>query len=74
MEGEKMIDRQIFECFWLCVPKIELDTLKIQKGEVQAIKLCGLGEFRRMVREEMMMSRPELYEKSIEMIGTGDSR
>lgn len=61
-------DNQIFDCFLVRVPRIDLNELKLQKEEVQAVKLCSLMEFKEMVESGKMVDRVPFYEKLIDIM------
>lgn len=61
-------DNQIADCFLVRVPKINLNELKLQEEEVQAMKLCSLMEFKEMVKSGKMVNRAPFYEKLIDIM------
>lgn len=67
--GDKLVDRQIFDCFSLCKPEIRVDDLKIQNSEVGAVKLCTLDEFVTMIEAGKMVNRKPFYDELIKMMG-----
>lgn len=66
--GEKLIDRQIFDCFTVHEPEIEIDNLKIQDSEVAAVKLCTLDDFVAMIEVGEMVDRKPFYDRLIKMM------
>lgn len=66
--GEKLLDRQIYDCFLLRVPEIDFENLKLQDSEVQAVRLCMLPEFENMIASGVMVNRQPLYNELIKIM------
>lgn len=66
--GENLVDRQLFDCFVLRVPEINIGGLRLQKSEVQAVKLCDVAEFKKMIADGVMVNREPLYARIIKML------
>lgn len=69
-DGEEMVDRQFFDWFVLRKQEIDVASLKLQESEVQAVKLCSLEEFWRMMDEGVLVNRKPLYDELIKMMDT----
>lgn len=68
LSDRKIIDKQFCDCFLARVPEIDLQKLKLQTSEVQAVKICTLPEFEAMVNSGTMVDRGPLYAKMIELM------
>ncbi len=65
---EDYIDNQIYDCYIVKKDKIDLKDIKIQKSEVEQVKLCNLKEFNEIIENGNVMERDELYKKIIEYL------
>lgn len=66
--SENYIDNEIYDCYIVKKGEIKLEDIKIQKSEVEQVKLCSLKEFIKIISNENVMKRNELYEKIIEYL------
>jgi len=66
--SDKIIDKQIFDCFVARVPQIDIKSLTLQTSEVQTIKLATLSEFKAMIDAGVMMKRQPFYDAIIKLI------
>ena len=75
IHGEQWIIKHILRMVWntpynylLRIPKIDVAELKLQDEEVQAVKLCGLAEFKQMIVDGTMVNRQPFYEELIKIM------
>lgn len=68
LAGEKFFDKQYFDCFLLRRPKIDTNKLVLQTSEVQAVKLCNIGEFEQMIVDGAIVNRRPFYDELIRII------
>lgn len=69
--GERMMDKQRFDCFVLRVPKIRIDDLRLQSSEVQEVRLCTLAELFDLLNSKKMVNREPLYEAIAKLMERG---
>lgn len=62
------IDNQIYDCYIVKREKIDLKDIKIQKSEVEQVKLCNLKEFEQIIENGNIVKRDEFYNKIIEYL------
>ena len=62
---ENYIDNQIYDCYIVNREEIQLQDIKIQESEVEAVKLCNLDEFRTLIANHNVMYREKLYKEII---------
>ncbi len=65
---EDYIDNQIYDCYIVKREQIDLKNIKMQKSEVEQVKLCNLKEFNEIIENGNIMERDELYKKIIEYL------
>ena len=65
---EDYIDNQIYDCYIVKKEKIDLKDIKIQKSEVEQVKLCNLKEFEQIIENGNIVKRDEFYNKIIEYL------
>lgn len=65
---EDYIDNQIYDCYIVKREKIDLKDIKIQKSEVEQVKLCNLKEFEQIIENGNIVKRDEFYNKIIEYL------
>ena len=65
---EDYIDNQIYDCYIVKREKIDLKDIKIQKNEVEQVKLCNLKEFEQIIENGNIVKRDEFYNKIIEYL------
>jgi len=65
---ENYIDNEIYDCYIVKKQDIKLKDIKIQKSEVERVKLCNITEFRKIIKNKNAMNRLELYNKIIEYL------
>lgn len=65
---ENYIDKQIYDCYIVNREKIDIKDIKVQESEVEQVKLCNLNEFNKLVQEQKVMDREELYNKLIKYL------
>ncbi len=68
IHGEQWIIKHIHDGYLLRIPKIDVAELKLQDEEVQAVKLCGLAEFKQMIVDGTMVNRQPFYEELIKIM------
>lgn len=66
--GEKMTDRQIFDCFLVKIPEIDPRKFILQSSEVQAVKLVDIKEFKQLIKSGTMMNRQPFYDMLIKIM------
>ncbi len=59
--GENFIERQFYDFFILRTSGVDDKTLYFQKEEVQAVKFVDLLEIQKMVDNNEIVERPEVY-------------
>lgn len=65
---EDYIDNQIYDCYIVKKEKIELENIKIQKSELEQVKLCDLNQFNEIIKSENIIKRDELYTEIIKYL------
>lgn len=66
--NQQIIDRQIFDCFVVRIPEINIKNLTLQISEVQAVKLATLDEFKEMISAGVMVNRQPFYDAIIKLM------
>lgn len=59
--GNAYIDRQFFDFFILRQPNLRIENIKMQKSEVQAVRLCTMSELRTLVENHTLVERDAVY-------------
>ena len=59
--GANHFDRQFYDFYILHVDNIDLDKIKVQEEEVQAIKLISSQELKEMIANNQVVERNETY-------------
>lgn len=59
--GNAYIDRQFFDFFILRQPNLRIENIKMQKNEVQAVRLCTMSELRTLVENHTLVERDAVY-------------
>lgn len=60
---DNYIDNQIYDCYIVEKEKIDMNDIKIQKSELEQVKLCNLTQFKEIISNNNVMNRQEFYEK-----------
>ena len=58
---EKFIERQFYDFFILRKNEIDINSIKFQESEVQAIKFCSISELRELMANNKLVKRDEVY-------------
>lgn len=56
-----IIEKQFFDFFILRQPDLDLNNIRIQEDEVQAVKLCSMSELRTLIASHELVERPPVY-------------
>lgn len=56
-------DRQFFDFFILRKENLELEDIKMQESEVQAIKWCSLSELKELIEKKEVIERDAVYKE-----------
>lgn len=67
-KGEKMTDRQIFDCFLVKIPEINPEKLTLQSSEVQAARLVDVKKFKQIIADRVMINRQPFYDMLIKIM------
>lgn len=65
--NQQIIDRQIFDCFIIRIPEINIKNLTLQTSEVQAVKMVALDEFKEMISTGVMVNRQPFYDAIVKI-------
>ncbi len=60
--GEDFIERQFYDFFILRTSGVDDKTLYFQKEEVQAVKFVDLSTIQKMIENQELVERPEIYQ------------
>lgn len=56
-----IFEKQFYDFFILRQPNLTLDKIKMQKSEVQAVKLCTMSELRILIENHELVPRDAVY-------------
>lgn len=63
--SEDFIENQFYDFFILRKEEINIKEIKMQKSEVQAIKLVDINELSKMIKEKVIVERKPVYDELI---------
>lgn len=66
--NENYMDKQIYDCYIVNKDEIDIKNIKVQKSEVEQVKMCKLSEFNRLVQDKKVMNREELYNEIVKYL------
>lgn len=59
--SDEFIERQFYDFFILRKNEIDINSIKFQESEVQAIKFCSISELRELMANNKIVKRDEVY-------------